>query len=119
MATFQIKFRPSSINTKEGTLFYQVIHRRVSKQIRVGYKLFPDEWENLFSNHPVYKNEKRKTYLTDLKTQIEADTHKLERIITELEQREGEYTSDEVVQLFRFRSTVNRNGFNDYPYIVR
>lgn len=111
MATFQIKFRPSSINTKEGTLFYQVIHRRVSKQIRVGYKLFPDEWENLFSNHPVYKNEKRKTYLTDLKTQIEADTHKLERIITELEQREGEYTSDEVVQLFRFRSTVNRNGF--------
>lgn len=111
MTTFQIKFRPSSINTKEGTLFYQVIHRRVSKQIRVGYKLFPDEWENLFSNHPVYKNEKRKTYLTDLKTQIEADTHKLERIITELEQREGEYTSDEVVQLFRFRSTVNRNGF--------
>ena len=92
-------------------MFYQVIHRRVSKQIRVGYKLFPDEWENLFSNHPVYKNEKRKTYLTDLKTQIEADTHKLERIITELEQREGEYTSDEVVQLFRFRSTVNRNGF--------
>ena len=46
-------------------MFYQVIHRRVSKQIRVGYKLFPDEWENLFSNHPVYKNEKRKTYLTD------------------------------------------------------
>ena len=57
-------------------MFYQVIHRRVSKQIRVGYKLFPDEWENLFSNHPVYKNEKRKNdyphvvrlYVLDLKS---------------------------------------------------
>lgn len=109
MTTIKIKFRPSSVHAKEGTLFYQVIHRRVSRQIKVGYKLFSDEWESLSSDNPSTRDEKRKTYLTDLKAQIEKDTHKLNRIITELEQKENEYTSDEVVRLFR--SMADTNGF--------
>lgn len=31
MATVKIKFRPS---TKEGTIFYKVIHKRVAAQVR-------------------------------------------------------------------------------------
>lgn len=107
MTTIKIKFRPSSINVKEGTLFYQVIHKRVSRQIKVGYKLFPDEWKNLFSNYEIFKDDQRKAYLTNLKTQIEADTHKLEKIITELEQKENGYTADEVVRTFRSMSETN------------
>ena len=41
MATVKVKFRASSVATKEGTLFYQVIHKRIVRQIHTGYKLFP------------------------------------------------------------------------------
>lgn len=34
MATVKIKFRPSSVDGKEGTVYYQVIHVRVARQIK-------------------------------------------------------------------------------------
>ena len=30
---------------KAGTLFYQVIHNRVARQINSVYKIYPDEWD--------------------------------------------------------------------------
>lgn len=36
MATIKIKFRTSSVKTKEGVLFYQIIHARVTRQINTG-----------------------------------------------------------------------------------
>lgn len=41
MATVKPKFRPSTVDGKEGTLFYRIIHNRRSHRIRTGYKLFP------------------------------------------------------------------------------
>ena len=29
---------------REGTLYFQVIHERVARQINTGYRLFPSEW---------------------------------------------------------------------------
>ena len=49
MATVKVKFRASSVATKEGTLFYQVIHKRIVRQIHTGYKLFPAEWDAVHS----------------------------------------------------------------------
>lgn len=43
MASLKIKYRHSSIEGKAGTLFYQVIHNRVARQINSGYKIYPDE----------------------------------------------------------------------------
>ncbi len=45
MATIKIKFRASSVSGKEGTLFLQVIHRRVARQLSTWYKVFPEEWD--------------------------------------------------------------------------
>lgn len=45
MATVKVKFRTSSVDRKEGTLYYQVIHNRVVRQISVGYKIYPMEWD--------------------------------------------------------------------------
>lgn len=47
MATMKVKFRASSIPTKEGTLFYQVIHNRVARQVNTGYKVYPCEWDSV------------------------------------------------------------------------
>ena len=45
MATIKVKFRVSSVEMKEGSLYYQVIHNRLARQVHTGYKLFPSEWD--------------------------------------------------------------------------
>ena len=39
MATVKVKFRQSSGNDKEGTIYYQVIHNRMARQVTTGYKV--------------------------------------------------------------------------------
>lgn len=45
MATIRTKFRPSSVEGREGTLYFQIIHGRVARQINTDYKIFPSEWD--------------------------------------------------------------------------
>ena len=40
MATIKVKFRASSVEMKEGSLYYQVIHNRLARQVHTGYKFF-------------------------------------------------------------------------------
>lgn len=50
MTSITVKFRPSSIIQKEGTLHYQIIHHRKVRKLRTGYKLFPSEWNSTLYN---------------------------------------------------------------------
>lgn len=45
MATVKVKFRPSTVAGRQGTIVYFVTHRRVVRQITTEYKVFPDEWD--------------------------------------------------------------------------
>ena len=38
MATVKIRFRASTVENKEGTLVYQVIHKRQTRQVSTGYR---------------------------------------------------------------------------------
>lgn len=49
MATVKIKFRPSTVDGGQGTIFYQVIHNRVARQQKTGYRLYGSEWNNHLS----------------------------------------------------------------------
>ena len=44
MTSIKVKFHPSSIIQKEGTLHDQIIHHREVRKLRTGYRLFPNEW---------------------------------------------------------------------------
>lgn len=99
MATVKTKFRASSSETKEGTLFYQVIHNRVARQIHTGYKLYPHEWD-AGSKEIVFPpgiGEIRQNYLVTLKTALQEDAKRLKRIISQLERADNAYTADDVV----------------------
>ena len=96
MATIKIKFRPSSANIGEGTIYYQIIHNRVARQIKTGYRITCSEWDNRLEVSPLSDSE-RMVYFTTLKMKIVEDKAKLERIINSLEQRGTSYTSDDVV----------------------
>ena len=82
MATVKVKFRASSVATKEGTLFYQVIHKRIVRQIHTGYKLFPAEWDAIHSEVilPSATSESRRDYLLSLKNSLMEDSIRLKNI---------------------------------------
>ena len=95
MATVKVKFRASSVATKEGTLFYQVIHKRIVRQIHTGYKLFPAEWDAVHSEVVLSSvtSESRRDYLLSLKNSLLEDSVRLKNIITRLERSGIAYTS--------------------------
>ena len=103
MAKTKIKFRASSVGMKEGTLYYQVIHNRVARQIHTEYRLYPSEWDAARSSIvlPSSSTPQRYSYLLSLQGILEAEWKKLLLIIARLDKEAQPYTSDMVVEYFR------------------
>ena len=40
MASIKVKYRPSATNGKEGSIYYQVIHKRTVRQIGTDFRVF-------------------------------------------------------------------------------
>ena len=102
MASLKIKYRHSSIEGKAGTLFYQVIHNRVARQINSGYKIYPDEWD-IFNSQiiiPANTGENRHRYLVSLKKCIKEDTSRLKDIMIRFENLGYKYTADEIIEYY-------------------
>lgn len=102
MATVKVKFRPSSVCKKEGTLFYQVTHNRVVKRISTCYKIFPSGWDNRFSSVITFTdNEVRARHLVTLRKCILEDQSRLKEIIRRFERSADTFTSDDVVKAYK------------------
>ena len=99
MATVKVKFRPSSVPGKEGTLYYRITHRRESRQTSTGYKLYPEEWEN---NRPKLldgaSHAARNQYLRALKEQLEKDLERFGEIIRQMDRSGMPYTAGQVME---------------------
>lgn len=102
MATVKIKFRASSQADKAGTLFYQVIHNRVTRQIYTGYKLFPYEWNATESKIVMLADcdAGRNRYLSSLSEVLTANISRLSGIIYRLEKAGTPYNTDKVVEQY-------------------
>jgi len=111
MTTVKTKFRASSSKTKEGTLFYQVIHNRVARQIHTGYKIYPHEWdaENKEIVFPPGIADNRRNYLVSLDNALQTDVKRLKVIISHLNRSDDAYTADDVVT--KYLSPVNNHYF--------
>ena len=102
MATIKVKFRPSSVDGKEGTLYYQVIHNRVVRKIGTGYRLAPDEWSEGEWKSPLTGTASgRGRYLAALRSFLQQDMARLAAIVKVLEQSGEAYTTEQVVDAFR------------------
>lgn len=110
MATVKVKFRASSNSDKEGTLYFQIIHNRITRQIHTGYKLFQYEWETEQSEIILSgSGTLRHNYLISLKEALAADILKLKGIIARMEKAGGTYTAEKIVELFH--APKNDGGF--------
>lgn len=118
MATVKTKFRASSSSTKEGTLFYQVIHKRVPRQIHTGYKLYPQEWdaENKEIVFPPGIGDNRRNYLVSLKDALRKDIKRLKSIISRLERADGAYTAEDVVE--SYLSPTDTHSFISFAHTL-
>lgn len=103
MATVKVKFRASSVGTGEGTLVYKVTHRRVTRQVTTGYRLYPQEWDGAHSKVviPPDRDSRRQAYLKALEEKIADDMTLFREIIALLDCTGGYYTADEVVRQYR------------------
>ncbi len=110
----RIKFRESTVDGKEGTLYYQVIHNRIVRQIGTDYHLLPTEWheddENIVLNKAT--NTERNTYLQELAERIRSDRLRFSRIISELDNNAIGYTADDVVA--KYNELTSRQSFQIY-----
>ena len=101
MATVKIKFRPSTVDGGQGVIFYQVIHNRVARQHKTGYRLYGYEWNNHLSEIVLPKfNESRKRYLSEIGDKIRMDIKFFQKIISSFEHSGCDYTADDVIAEF-------------------
>ena len=111
MATVKVKFRASSIETKEGSLYYQVIHNRLARQVHTSYKLYPSEWDTSRFRIilPSDIEEGRRNYLLSMKASLTDDLSRFKEIIMRLDRAGSPYTASKVVELYV--SPTNCGGF--------
>ena len=101
MASVKVKFRPSSAKGKEGSIYYQVIHDRIPRQIKTKYRIYADEWDDGMSSVKIsLPDVGRKAYLSSINDLINWDIRRLQTIITILDRKAEPYTSDTIVMKF-------------------
>ena len=96
MASIKVKFRPSTNENKEGTIYYQIIQNRVIRQLKTDYRLFMCEWDE-DNNVIIATNDSRQNYLQSIEERIDWDIKRLQSIINQLENKRIKYTANDIV----------------------
>ena len=104
--SFKVKFRASTVEGKEGSVYYQVIHNRTVRQIRTAYKLFTSEWDSEAGKVITHQGtEERISWLKSVAEGIRCDMQRLRQVADTLAASPSGYTADEVVAAFHARRT--------------
>ena len=116
MASVKVKFRPSTIEGKEGTVYYQIIQNRVIRQLKTDYRIFTNEWNEAGSCIIVGSSE-RSNLLLSLQERMEWDLKRMDMIIRQLDNRKAGYTADDIVASFQ-SNTEGQSLFNFMQGII-
>lgn len=97
MASVRIKFRSSTVEGKEGTLYFQIIHKRVARTVFTDCRVFPCEWDSVSSSVVTRGTEERKAYLEMVASKLKWSMERFTKIITGKEKEKADYTVDDIV----------------------
>lgn len=98
MATVKVKFRASTIEGKEGTLYYHLIHQRNLRWISTDYHVFPEEWNDKKSAIIISNHSNRQAYLQLIQSKIDWEMRQIQRIIQDKEMVCIPYSIDDVAK---------------------
>ena len=98
MTSIKVKFRSSTVEGKEGSIYFQIIHNRVVRQFNTDYKIYETEWYAEAESVMVTGN--RSNILLGIRERLEWDIARLEKVIRQLETERRRYTADDVITVF-------------------
>ena len=102
MATsIHVKFRASSVDGKEGTLYYCLTHQRAVRCMSTAYHVYPDEWNEKKSCIIIKGQTGREAKLRLIQLKVNWEICRMQRIIHEREAEAIAYTIDEMADIFR------------------
>ena len=118
MASVKVKFRPSSIDGKEGSIYYQVIHNRAVRQIAADLHIYESEWDVETSSVmiPSWADADRKHQIHIVRKYISRDILRLEHIIRNLTFK-GVCSADAIVDGYR-KQTSTQSFFNFMDSVI-
>ena len=80
MTSIKVKFRPSAVAGREGSIYYQIIHQKKVRQLMTGYKVFSYEWDNNRSMVTTTHNSGRKSLILSIRERIRWDIERLAKL---------------------------------------
>lgn len=97
MASLKIKFRASSANGKRGILYYQIIHKRVVRQIPTKYKILEKEWDKSTDTIIIDSKSARYNLLMEIRNGLNTDIRRLRSVMVSLDSQGIDYSTDDIV----------------------
>lgn len=101
MASIKLYFRPSTAPDKEGTLYFQVIHRRSTRTVYTQYHIRPEEWDERRAFVRIAGTPDRQAGLRLMAAKVQWDSRRFAALVKEREEALVEYTADDIVSAFR------------------
>ena len=104
MATIKLKFRPSSVPEAEGTLYYQLIHKRKVRWISTEHHIYADEWDEQTETITMTSSE-RKATLALIQSKVSWTFRQWQTILDRMQRCHQEYTVEELCESFSKEQT--------------
>lgn len=101
MTSIKVKFRSSTVANCEGTIYYQIIHKRKVRQIFTSYKVFTHEWNNRHSMVASALKGERSSFILCIREHIRRDVERLTKIVRNFDNAGLPYTVDDVSHEFK------------------
>lgn len=117
MASIKVKFRPSTVADREGTIYYQIIHERKVRQLLTDYHVYPPEWDEKRSMVTTSQKSERQSFILSIRERILWDVERLTKIDRRLDADSLTYTADDVIDEFN-RYSHEYSLFNFMEYII-
>lgn len=116
MTSVKLKLRISSIQEKEGSLYFQVIHDRSVRRVNTGFRIFPCEWDEKRGRIiiPPTLSCIRSTELKCIREKVQQELHHLHSIANRLETEGSSYNAEDIVN--RYNETT-QNGETVFTFI--
>ena len=111
MPTIKVKFRPSIVDGKEGSIYYQITHNRVVRQLSTGYKVFPEELDTK-KNRLEARDQYRQKHIDIIASLVERDIRRFKLIIKKFDELKIKYSADDIV--VTFIDYINKYSFKNF-----
>ena len=103
MTSIKLKFRAHTDSTKEGALYFQVIHDRVVKQVKTDYRIYSHEWNKQRSDivKEFLLSEARNEALKVIRDKVAWERRKLEQVVKSFEAVGKIFTADDIIHRYK------------------